>query len=140
MVDKTETPFRCGSVLSHTFLFLWDVIFVSKLIKTVKIPEYATMVLPPFPDFIEIYDDHISFEGKRDLYYKDYDKPCFIAMDFYGPVAKIKFLTEENPTDGKAKLNYEMHIFSKPAKRREEARKFAFDLYADIQKIFDKMK
>ena len=45
---------------------------MSKLIKTVEIPEYVSIIIPPYPDFIEIYNDHISFEGKRNLYYENY--------------------------------------------------------------------
>ena len=107
---------------------------MSKLIKTVEIPEYVSIIIPPYPDFIEIYNDHISFEGKRNLYYENYTKPCFISMDDYGPIAKIKFFKRN------VMFDYEIHIFSKPAKRREEARKFAFDLYTAIQREFDKKK
>ena len=109
---------------------------MSKLIKSIEIPEYANVTMPPLVEKVDLYKDHIVLGEGREVYLEDYMMPCLLVMDFNKPVAKIKLLRKENSP---AKLDYEIHFCAKNGKK-EEARSFAFDLYTDIQKIFYKNK
>ena len=109
---------------------------MSKLIKTIEIPEYVSVSMPPLVEAIDLYNDHITLGGSREVYFENYLMPCLVVMDFNKPIAKIKLLTSDSSS---AKYDYELHICAKDGKK-DEARRFAFDVYSEIQKIFDKIK
>ena len=109
---------------------------MSKLIKTIEIPEYVNISMPPLVEKIDLYNDHINSGGSREVYFDNYLMPSLVVMDFNKPVAKIRLLTSDNTS---AKYDYELHFCAKDGKK-DEARKFAFDVYSEIQKIFDKIK
>lgn len=118
------------------FLFYGCVDMKSRFIKTVEVPDYVKITMPPAVEKVDLYKDQIVFGEGREVYFEDYLMPCLIVMDFNKPVAKISLLRKEN---SHAKLDYEIHFCAKNGKK-EEARSFAFDLYTDIQKIFYKNK
>ena len=109
---------------------------MSKLIKSIEIPEYANVTMPPLVEKVDLYKDHIVLGEGREVYLEDYMMPCLLVMDFNKPVAKIKLLRKENIL---VKFDYELHLCAKNG-MKAETRKFAFDLYSEIQQIFDKIK
>ena len=109
---------------------------MNKLIKSIEIPEYANVTIPPMVEKIDLYKDRMILGEGREIYFEDYLIPCLLVMDFNKPVAKIKLLRKENSS---VNFDYEIHFCAKSG-MKEETRKFAFDLYSEIQKIFDKIK
>ena len=109
---------------------------MNKLIKSIEIPEYANVTMPPMVEKIDIYKDRMILGEGREIYFEEYLMPSLLIMDFNKPVAKIKLLRKENSS---IKFDYELHLCAKN-KMKEETRKFAFALYSEIQKIFDKIK
>ena len=120
----------------HFFIFQEVNIFMSKLIKTIEIPEYVKITMPPMAEKIDLYKDRIILGEGREVCFENYLMPCLQVMDFNKPIAKIRLLTSDSTS---AKYDYELHFCAKDGKK-DEARKFAFDVYSEIQKIFDKIK